>query len=162
MNSYISSLISVKEVSIITLISIICINEKITMLLLENILTDNACWFIFNSKSLRNWMITQACALYQDVPPTQNINDIRNAKSNGLNTEEETGLSKILAQKVHYDSIISSISNVSDKIPNLIQEEFLSSSSDSEGPIELKIQVSRSRQGSFIFYANEDPMIKSL
>ena len=76
----------------------------------------------------------------------------------GFNTTEDS-TNKLIVNQNHV-SLISSDSQHSDKLPSIVQEEILSSSSDTNGPIGITVQISSSRDGSFYFYPYEDTSAK--
>ena len=161
---YLDSLKSAKSYTISKLTSSLCLEEKFTLPLLNARFADKYLWFMLSSRDLRGWMLSQLPHLRS---PSAHLLQENPFQSEGTNkspiryvvSEEDTAIPK--QQKALSDSIISIASRLSDRLPSLVEEEILSSSSDSEGPIQIKIQISPTGFGVFSWYPGEDPVGKA-
>lgn len=143
-NSYQSNLVKLKPLAITKLIHEICIYDQCSQSQLRDLLMVKDYWFLFESRSLRNW--------------------IKNVGSGGFQvklTEESTGLPQG-QNRVYTESLTSSLSVVSEVCQGNIREVAFSSSSDSNGPICLLVNLSPKEKANFYFYPNEDPFAKAL
>jgi len=143
-SSYLSSLSKLKPLALTKFIHEICIYDQCSQSQLRDLLITKDYWFLFESKSLRNW--------------------IKNVGSGGFQvklTEESTGLPQG-PNRLFTESLVSSVSVVSEILQGNIREVALSSSSDSNGPICLQVNLSPNEKASFYFYPNEDPYGKAL
>lgn len=142
-NSYQSMLVKLKPLAITKLIHEICIYDQCSQSQLRDLLMAKDYWFLFESRALRNW--------------------IRNVGSGGVQvklTEESTGLPQG-QNRVNTESM-TSLSVVSEVGQGNVREVALSSSSDSNGPICLQVNLSPKDKANFYFYPNEDPYAKAL
>lgn len=156
---YISQLASLKPLAISMLTRELCTFDRISQSELRDLLTSKSHWDLFSSKSLRTWIIGLPQESSQDV---YTVNSIRNYPNYRMQyTEETTGLPMTLAHKQPTSSIVSSCSQSSELLPQNVQEEINSSSSDSSGPVCLKVNISPTKQDNFYFYIHEDPVKKA-
>lgn len=156
-SKYLDSLYGLKPLAISNLTSRLCKGEKTNLeQLLTNISNTNSS-FILSSKGIRTWALSLSIS---SVRP-QSVQHFPINSGKILTSEEDTRISK-LQQKIIYESILSGISDSSEKLPSQYSEEILSSSSDSAGPIEIKIQISPTNYGVFAFYPYEDPVAKAI
>jgi hypothetical protein len=149
-NEYIEKIRSAKSYTILNIKSKLCTDDFISMEMLNDLLTKNDLWCLFSSSGTRalmsNYLEANPLSINMPKFPT---------------TEESTKIIKNQKLKSETDSATSN-SLISDRLPSILQEEILSSSSDSQGPIELKIQISPTSEDVFSFYPNEDPIPKAL
>jgi hypothetical protein len=139
---YSASLVKLRPLAISKLIHELCVHDQCSQAQLRDLLNAKDCWFLFNSKNLRAWI--------------RNLNLAVPVKL----TEESTGLPVVGGVRVNTESVTSSVSVVSEVLPDNVREEPLSSSSDSNGPICLQVNLSPREQASFYFYPSEDPVRK--
>lgn len=187
-STYLASLAKLRPMAISKLIHELCIYDQCSQSQLREILATKDCWFLFSSKSLRSWIqnlnpmsqirLTEESTGVPAAPggglvPVGNngvlLNGIGNGDSGRAHLANGAALGSCLnyengisAGRVNTESVTSSVSGVEEVLPNNVKEEVLSSSSDSNGPICLQVNLSPKEKKSFYFYANEDPVVKAM
>ena len=162
---YLGSLRSMKYYTISKLISALCTEEKITFSMLNTAIAGKDLWFMLSSRDLRGWMLSQVpIRRYPSVEvshenPFEVADSVKNNANKVLISEEDTMITK--PQRKTSDSVISIVSKGSNKLPSMVEEEILLSFSDSEEPIQIRIQVSSTDFEIFSFYPVEDPVAKA-